>query len=167
MPMLTPILLAGTIVLSPLSLPAQAPKTRDSAGVAIVETAKRATAPAALKTGDTPIYDAAGPELDTRYIPMVARFPDGRMVVSVHTALKYFDRDGKFIKTVGREGAGPEDFRAINAICRITGDTLLVFDGGNSRFAVLTPTGAFKRLVPRTAYTVNRYGGCPTAPERS
>jgi hypothetical protein len=54
---------------------------------------------------------------------------DGGVVVASYVAntLRYFDADGTYRRSVGREGKGPGEFRTITAFSRY-GDTLAVMD---------------------------------------
>jgi hypothetical protein len=71
----------------------------------------------------------------------VRRDGDGRYFVTqfvVFNAIQIFDQSGRHIRTVGREGAGPGEFRGI-AAADVHADSLFVFDNGNVRLSVFTP----------------------------
>jgi sugar lactone lactonase YvrE len=63
--------------------------------------------------------------------------------------LRVFDRRGVHLRTIGRRGSGPEEFRWISGIARRPDGTLLVLDTGNSRFAVYDTAGALVATRPR------------------
>lgn len=63
--------------------------------------------------------------------------------------VRVFDRRGAHLRTVGRKGSGPEEFRWISGIARRPDGTLLVLDTGNSRFAVYDTAGALVATRPR------------------
>lgn len=49
---------------------------------------------------------------------------------------------------VGRQGAGPEEYRTPDALYGMAGDSTLMVDLGNGRLAVLAPDGAIERTFP-------------------
>lgn len=51
-----------------------------------------------------------------------------------------FDRNGSFTRSLGRSGQGPGEYQNIQHIEVVTGDSLYVYDGGNARLTVLTPS---------------------------
>lgn len=51
-----------------------------------------------------------------------------------------FDRQGHFLRSVGREGEGPGEYRIIFDILAGPADSLFVFDRSNSRVTVLDPS---------------------------
>ncbi len=54
--------------------------------------------------------------------------------------IRAFDANGRYLRTVGRRGSGPGEFRRTGALAVGRGDTLNVFHEGVSAF---TPTGRF------------------------
>lgn len=50
-----------------------------------------------------------------------------------------FDSSGDHLQSIGRVGEGPGEYRAISGIHISTGDTIHVFDNGNTRRTVLSP----------------------------
>ncbi len=67
--------------------------------------------------------------------------PDGRVVTahSRETLLRVFDRNGKFLRTVGRRGQGPGEFTSAGSI-GLLGDTLWVGDSPRYQLFDLTFT---------------------------
>jgi len=61
--------------------------------------------------------------------------------------IKKFDRLGKFVQTIGREGQGPGEFNMPSDFA-ITDDRLIVWDMGNRRLCVLTCDGKFIKSKP-------------------
>jgi 6-bladed beta-propeller len=59
--------------------------------------------------------------------------------------LQQFDPRGKFLKKVGRQGQGPEEFSRPGTIHVGNDGDLLVLDTGNMRMAILSSEGEFKR----------------------
>ena len=76
---------------------------------------------------------------------------DGRIfVLDRHVnELRVFAADGTHLVTAGRTGGGPGEFTRVNGLHRITGDSVLVTDVGNARYAVFDADGNFGRTVVR------------------
>jgi hypothetical protein len=60
-----------------------------------------------------------------------------------------FDSAGTFLRTIGRDGAGPGEFRQAVPLLVDT-DTLYVFDRPNGRYSVITTRDSIARIVPFT-----------------
>ncbi len=58
--------------------------------------------------------------------------------------IRFFTHDGTFRRSVGGEGGGPGKFDSVSWLA-VHGDSILVFDRAQRRFAVLDDTGAFGR----------------------
>jgi len=56
-----------------------------------------------------------------------------------------FDRDGRFVRQIGGEGAGPGEYRSILGISAVTADWLAIWDFGNRRISVYDTAGVFLR----------------------
>ena len=100
------------------------------------------------------------PKFDTKgdqWIPVAIAFaPDGRMYVSDLLnghRIVFFDKNGKFIKTVGDAGQvlknteEPEVFLFPNSI-KVSGKQLLVADSNNRRVQVFDLDGKYKQIFP-------------------
>ncbi len=61
------------------------------------------------------------------------------------TQIRFFDRNGRLVREVGRGGGGPGEYMDIGGVVALPGDTLLVWDGIARRATVLTPAGAYVR----------------------
>ncbi len=57
------------------------------------------------------------------------------------SVIKVYDTAGAFVRTIGREGAGPGEFRA--AFMAVRGDRIIVHDPQQSRTSVFDTTGKF------------------------
>jgi hypothetical protein len=57
--------------------------------------------------------------------------------------LRVFDRAGTFITVFGRAGDGPGEFRSLDWIQRIAGDTIIVLDSQYRRVSAFTSDGTF------------------------
>jgi hypothetical protein len=91
--------------------------------------------------------------------------PEGNIYVVDSGAqnIKKFDKDGRFLKTFGREGQGPGEFGGIY-YATFTKDRLIVWDSGNRRLCAFTPSGEFVHSV-NIAYDegfVRRLRGLPS-----
>lgn len=77
------------------------------------------------------------------------RLADGRIVVpnGGTSEIRFFDGDGKFLTSVGREGDGPGEYRSIDWLRPYRGDSLVVFDSRLQRLTVLDGRGATGRMV--------------------
>jgi hypothetical protein len=62
-------------------------------------------------------------------------------------AIRFFDRSGALVRTVGREGAGPGEFRLMNWFGRCADGDLLATDVILGRATVLDPTGQVRETV--------------------
>ena len=57
--------------------------------------------------------------------------------------ISVFDRNGKFIRTIGKTGTGPGEFRTPHALEFDSRGRLIVADRHNHRIQILSKTGAF------------------------
>ncbi len=73
---------------------------------------------------------------------------DRRLVVADISRIQVFDGLGRRLGIEGRHGAGPGEFGRITALCATHGDTIVVWDAGNRRFAVLDSGEATVRTIP-------------------
>ena len=95
-----------------------------------------------------------------------ALLSDGSLVVahSGEQEILWFDRAGRLSRKTGRRGSGPGEFRGLNSVVVMRGDTILAYDGRLSRLTVLSAAGELVRtqqlqaLVPPSAKLVGRLG---------
>lgn len=66
--------------------------------------------------------------------------------------IRVFDRDGHHVRTVGRKGDGPGEFRGAQALAVDPADRLWVLDRQAARYTVLDSAGGFAASYPREAY---------------
>jgi hypothetical protein len=89
------------------------------------------------------VGDTAGPGVLTSYLQLY-RDSRGRLYVTQETGtpgqILVFDPSGRFMRTIGREGSGPGEYRVPMAMVIAPGDTIHVFDGPNRRHSVLSPS---------------------------
>ena len=83
----------------------------------------------------------------------VTRLPDGGVLVSdrgLHS-LRFFGPDGRFVRSVGRQGPGPGEFEYIRVANRC-GDSLFVEDIVSRRVNVYALNGSLKRTLATTVF---------------
>jgi hypothetical protein len=131
---------------------AQDAGTRDSAGIQIVEYPALKTAERApLRISARPItqigVQSGDPNQQFNRITDAALLSDGTIVVADRGSaqIRFFDRTGRFIRKLGREGQGPGEFRQLTHLNVAHGDSLVAWDAIGSRFTVFTPSGGVAR----------------------
>jgi hypothetical protein len=91
--------------------------------------------------------------------------PEGNIYVVDSGAknIKKFDAQGKFLKTIGREGQGPGEFGGLY-YSTFAKDRLIVWDSGNRRLCSFTPEGIFVNSanIAYEAGWVRKLRGFPT-----
>ena len=125
---------------------------RDSAGVQIVESTAPAWAPGdAWTVGAEPAVHIGVIEGSEEYqftiIGGVWRVPDGGFVVADTRSaeVRFFDADGMFRGSFGRQGDGPGEFRRLIAAYPYRGDSIAVWDG--RRLSVFDHGGQLGRTL--------------------
>lgn len=128
------------------------PATRDSAGVAIVQ-------------NTTPVWhDGAGwtltekptvaigvldgaPEYQFFQVSGTLRLTNGTIVVANagSNQLRFYDASGKFVRSTGRQGSGPGEFKQMGSLYRFPADTVGVFDYSLQRMSLFTSDGNYVR----------------------
>lgn len=127
---------------------------RDSAGIEIVEIAGPAFATAQWALSAQPevtIGVVEGDPNEQLYrVSDAVRLADGRIVIAnagTHE-LRWYGPDGRFLRSVGREGAGPGEFEGMGTLARYGPDSLLVYDWRHRRVSVFDTAGTFARSFP-------------------
>ncbi len=132
------MLRTSLLVLLTLAAPAAAQTVRDSAGVRIVENDKPLWKDReAWTVADTPGIDIGRADGLPAYqfdgVGGVHLLSDGGLVTADMGSmqLRFFDENGAVVRTVGRRGQGPGEFRHNLILLSGPGDTLLVIDTFN------------------------------------
>jgi len=75
---------------------------------------------------------------------------DGTLLVADGLEGRLFRVSGDLAQAepIGREGAGPREYRTPDALYAMAEDTTLMIDLGNGRLSVLAPDGAIVRTIP-------------------
>lgn len=92
--------------------------------------------------------DSSGPEYQfTSIFSVVARGDNVYVMQRDVREIRVFGSDGRYRKTIGREGAGPGEFRSMWSM-GIVGDSLWLIDIDLRRLTFFTPDGALISTVP-------------------
>jgi hypothetical protein len=131
---------------------------RDSAGVELVDNVVPA-APGSITVDSVPVFDIGGSAggANVEYIGPISAavgLSNGNLVVAgwAQTELRFFDSTGRWIRTIGRQGAGPGEFEGLGWIGRTQHDTIITFEPTNRRLQVFDSAGRFHRLSRLTQF---------------
>jgi hypothetical protein len=109
--------------------------TRDSAGIAIVESSRLAWSDEdAWRVDPEPQVVIGEADGDAPYlldrVEGATRLPDGRIVVADggSNQLRFYDAAGTYLRAVGGSGGGPGEFEHLRALRRCGADSLFAFD---------------------------------------
>lgn len=131
----------------------------DSAGVSIVESREAAweegdewrldTVPAVTIGGE----EEGEPAYDLLQVSDVVRLGNGSIALINNgtSDIRLYDAAGRHVRTVGRAGDGPGEFRAMETLDRSAGDTLHTYDYLLRRLSTIAPDGAFLGSKPLRA----------------
>ncbi len=138
---------------------------RDSADVRVVENLQPAWGPeVAWRVAAEPTVEIGAEEGEDPYIFFrvfdALRLNDGRIIVSNAGSgeIRFFDPQGGFLYSVGRQGQGPGEFGEFSSM-RIWASRagLVVTDDGNARVNLFRPSGEFinsYRIEPLPGWSV-------------
>ena len=124
---------------------------RDSAGVTIVEH------PAPTETTPRWTIDSVAtleigmlegpPEYQFEWVAEAQRLDDGTILVADGGAseLRFYDASGRHIRSAGRQGEGPGEFRGLGQVWLGAADSIVVYDYQLARASVFSPAGEFAR----------------------
>lgn len=124
----------------------------DSAGIEIV-TSDPSLSDATCTLGDEPVFRVGDDESNEATwfstIRGVGRLSDGSVAVIDRTSaeIRIFDPDGRHVRSMGRRGEGPAEFRSAWKLWVLPGDTLWAGDYRPWRYNVFTRDGEWVRAV--------------------
>ena len=133
-------------------------RTRDSAGITIVENSGVPAEGERWSLVPEPVLSIGGPSAPVpamfTVVTTAARLRDGTIVVLENSTseLRFFDQEGRHLRTAGGVGEGPGEFVGATGFVRLAGDSLLV-DAG-VRHLLFGPGGEYIR---QTRIDVLRY----------
>jgi hypothetical protein len=132
----------------------------DSAGVVITMNPTPALEHAAeWRVDSMPLLRIGVLDGDTVYqlnnVGGVRSLRSGNIAVLNFRDIRIFDRGGRFIRSISRDGEGPGELRTPTGLWRLPGDSLLVFDAELGRSTVFTETGRVARVTPMQAPILN------------
>ena len=147
---------------------AQAPVVRDSAGIHVVENPTPLwLSPVGrrldLKPEITIGLAGGAPQEQFGQVASALRLSDGTIVVGdwMNAELRVFDAAGKFVRKFGQRGEGPGDFKRIEQLFRLPGDTILVWDPFLNRLSWFTVDGKLRRTLAVNRAPDHRSNGRP------
>ena len=90
------------------------------------------------------------PPYELRLALSAVRLPDGRLIVgnAGSSELRVYDPEGHHLRSVGRDGEGPGEFRNIRGVWRYRTDSLVVYDPSLRRVSVFSAVPSFTRSFP-------------------
>lgn len=133
---------------------------RDSSGVAIVEN-DLLRLDATCSLAGTPTVSIGEEDGDENYllssVSGARRLSDGRIVLANARSweVRYYGADGKHIRSSGRRGEGPGEFRQPFTLHTLPGDTVYVGDIRPFRFLVFAPDGEWVRTIDAKPMMIN------------
>lgn len=125
-------------------------ESHDSAGVTIVENGPIDDGVTEWLVPDSPLVSLGGrpgdPGHDLNRVTGARWLPGARILVADggSAQLRVFDSAGAFVEAVGREGAGPGEFRRYVGLLPSFGDSIITVDGAQ-RYTVFSQAPAFVR----------------------
>lgn len=101
---------------------------------------------------DVVVGESAGPQGDFLRIVGLAKLSSGVIAVAngATAEVRLFSADGRHLRTLGRSGGGPGEFRQISWM-GVVADTIFVADRAGARITTYLENGTLVRTVPITA----------------
>lgn len=120
---------------------------KDSAGITYVRTS--VPLPETSLWPTEVVYSTLGLDVTPFWVFTDARFASDTTLVVTHDAeLLLLSREGRLIRTIGREGMGPGEYRIAARLAIGIDGTLLVADNYTQRVTVLNPHTWVPRIIP-------------------
>ena len=127
---------------------------RDSAGIHIAESSAPAWSEGEGWTlGAAPSVEIGvvegAPEYQLGTVMGALRLASGEIAISnaASQEVRFYDPAGAYLRSVGRRGGGPGEFKGLGPIQVLQGDSLFAFDILQQRLSVFSPAGDFVRSV--------------------
>lgn len=98
-----------------------------------------------------PVLQIGVPDGDERYllhnVQDIATFSDGRVAVANGGSqeIRIYGPDGAYVRTIGRAGDGPGEFRSLASVDVTAADSIVAFDSGGRRVSVFDSSGVYAR----------------------
>jgi hypothetical protein len=95
------------------------------------------------------------------YLSAVRELSDGTILAAdpISQVLLRLDLDAGTADTIGRQGAGPQEYEGPDEVFPLPGDSTLLVDLGNGRLTVIDPEGTFVGWTPSTTKNDSAPGG--------
>jgi hypothetical protein len=127
---------------------AHPPTVLDSAGIRIVTNVLPTNVAATIAS--SPTLDIGGGDDAAGALAGVmgaVRLGDGRVAIAEQStrSIKLFDAKGRFVRTIGRQGAGPGEFTSLVRLDLLPGDSLAAYDGLRATLTVFDTIGRVGR----------------------
>ncbi|GEM_PF-3514729 len=150
--LLVPVVLALETGCAPGHPPEEMVSVRDSAGVSIVTiNADPATLPLrSLELEPLRVIEGGADGIPDFVNLGAVRWLSNRWTLVADwgaDVMHLFDSNGSLIRTVGRPGDGPGEFREVRSVTVLPGDTAVVYDHPHRRVEVFGPEGEYVRTV--------------------
>jgi hypothetical protein len=133
---------------------AAGPTVRDSAGISIVQNEVPAWRKGhEWRVSAEPVMDVGvadgDPDQQFSRVSHALRLSDGTLLVADGQAneIRAFDAQGRFLRRMGRSGGGPGEFRGLETLHLLPGDTVAAYDYQGPRVSFFAPSGTFVRSV--------------------
>lgn len=131
--------------------PAASGEPADSAGVPVVANPLPGPGTTTIALTDEPLATIGGPGRGPGHelfqVGSGTVLEDGTIVLANGgtVELRFYDRTGAYLRSVGGQGEGPGEFEAVSLVGAFGGDSLMVWDSRQRRFSVLASDGSFAR----------------------
>ena len=90
--------------------------------------------------------DGSVPGTDFGSAPVPITLPTGFAVLEPQTDdIRVFDSEGRWVRTLGRQGEGPDEFRSLGLIAAVRGDSVVGWDRSARKILTFPPGGAGPR----------------------
>ncbi len=127
------------------------PSIQDSVGIQVVVNHGPTWASGqAWTVADQPTLDVGGtgdPASELGRVVGAVKLSDGRLVVAnaATSDLRFFDPQGQFLETKGRQGTGPGEYQSMTGMWLGSNDSLLIADVASQRLTILDGRGELAR----------------------